>query len=134
VAQLPTHIPLQLLDSIAEANAQSGGQVVVTGSHGGASAAKFVLALPVPPRAVFFNDAGVGKAQAGIVALGLLDAVGIPAATYGHQTARIGDALDGYTHGVLTHVNPAAHALGVRVNAPVQQAVLELLPKPPGRV
>ena len=43
--------------------------MVVSGSHGGRSAAEFVIALSQKPSCVFFNDAGGGKEDAGKVAL-----------------------------------------------------------------
>ena len=53
--------------------------MVVSGSHGGTSAAEFAARAGV--RAVIFNDAGVGKENAGVRGLELLDALGIAAAT-----------------------------------------------------
>ena len=51
-----TRRALVLLDSIAHVDAGCAGQVVVSGSHGGTSAAGFVLAQERPPLACFFND------------------------------------------------------------------------------
>ena len=116
-----------LLDSIALIDADSFDQVVVSGSHGGASAAQFVLDLGQSqgrwPQVVFYNDAGGGKDRAGIVALDMLGSVGLACATYSHESARIGDAQDGYDHGVLTHANAQAMALGVRPGDTVRQWV-----------
>ena len=102
-----------LLDSIALIDQEAGGQVVISGSHGGSSAAKFVLAIGIKPLAVFYNDAGVGKDNAGIVALHLLGGIDVACATYAHDSACIGDARDGYTRGVVTHVNAYAASLGI---------------------
>lgn len=113
-----------LLDSIALIDAASLGQVVVSGSHGGASAAQFVLDLGQAqgrwPAIVFYNDAGGGKERAGIVALDMLGAVGVACVTYSHNSARIGDAQDGYDNGVVTHVNAQAQALGVQPGGTVR--------------
>ncbi len=57
---MPTPRTLHLLDSIALITPEMADGVVVTGSHGGTSAAGFVLALQYKPHAVFFNDAGIG--------------------------------------------------------------------------
>jgi hypothetical protein len=107
-----------LLDSIALIDTQAFEQVVVSGSHGGASAAQFVLDLGQAqrrwPTLVFYNDAGGGKERAGIVALDMLGAVGLACVTYSHQSARIGDAQDGYENGVVTHVNAQAQVLGIK--------------------
>jgi hypothetical protein len=66
-----------------------------------------------------FNDAGVGKDRAGIAALDLLDADGIAAVTVSHDSARIGEASDAWQHGVLSHLNAAAVALGLLAAQPL---------------
>lgn len=111
---------LVLLDSIALIDASAEGHVVVSGSHGGSSAAGFVLALQAKPLVVFYNDAGVGKANAGILALEMLGAIGLACATYSHQSACIGNAADGLENGVVTHANPTAQTLGIRAGARVK--------------
>jgi hypothetical protein len=126
---------LFVVDSISSAEPSMAGAVVVSGSHGGSSAARFVLALPVKPHAVFFNDAGVGKDQAGIVGLAMLEQVGVIAAAYSHETARIGDAADGLDHGRISRVNESAMRAGLRAGQAVS-AVVERLrltsASPPG--
>jgi hypothetical protein len=52
---------ISLLDSIALIDSSHAGTIVVTGSHGGRSAAGFVVDVSKKPLAVFFNDAGGGK-------------------------------------------------------------------------
>ncbi len=117
---------LLLLDSISALADLGADRVVVTGSHGGRSAAQFVLDAPVAPHAVLFNDAGVGKDNAGIVALAMLQARAIAAATYAHDSARIGDAADGALNGVISHVNEAARALGLAPGSTVAEAITRL--------
>ena len=123
--------PLFLLDSIAVVEASMAGAVVVSGSHGGVSAARYVLGMKARPHAVLFNDAGVGKDEAGIVGLTLLEQVGVIAATYSHRSARIGDAADGYESGQISHLNPAAARAGLRVGQRVLDAVARLRSLPP---
>lgn len=106
---------LVLLDSIALINAQHAGAVIVTGSHGGLSAAHFVTELQQKPFAVAFNDAGGGKDDAGRVALQALQSVGVLAVTYAHTSARIGEAQDGLDNGVISGFNPLASAQGLTV-------------------
>ena len=117
---------LLLLDSIAHVDPECAGNVVVTGSHGGTSAAGFVLGQAVSPRAVLFNDAGVGKDEAGVAALAMLQQRGVIAAAYSHLSARIGDAADGLANGVLGHLNSAALAAGLRPGMAVRDAVSRL--------
>jgi hypothetical protein len=114
-----------VIDSITQLAAGDEGAIVVSGSHGGTSSGEFALALPL--RAVFFNDAGIGKDEAGIAALAMLQARGVAAASVAHTSARIGDALDAWLHGVVSRVNAAAWALGIRVGEGVRAAAERLL-------
>ena len=106
-----------LLDSIAEILPGDAGRLVVSGSHGGVSAAQFAVAVRL--RGCFLNDAGLGKDEAGIAGLALLD---YPAAAYSHMSARIGDAADAWANGRLTHINAAGRAMGWRAGLSVQAA------------
>ena len=116
--------PVLLLDSITEAVHHPTGAVVVCGSHGGRSSARY--ALEAQPRLVVFNDAGVGKDRAGIAALEILLAAGIAACAVAHDSARIGDAGSTWHDGVIAHLNRAAEALGaqrgLRIRDWLQQA------------
>ena len=118
---------ISLLDSIALIDSSHAGTIVVTGSHGGRSAAGFVVDVSKKPLAVFFNDAGGGKDDAGKVGLGMLQAIGVPAACYSHMSARIGDAQDGLDNGILTDMNDLAKQLGVKKDMQVIQAVHYLM-------
>lgn len=105
-------IALHLVDSITEAIGRAGGEVAVSGSHGGVSAGRFALDAGVV--LAVFSDAGVGKDDAGIAALALLQARGVAACTVAHTSARIGEARSTWDDGVISHVNDAARALGAR--------------------
>jgi uncharacterized protein YunC (DUF1805 family) len=105
--------PIVTADSITRISAEEArGAVVVNASHGGVYAA--YLAAKLGAAAAIFNDAGVGRDGAGIGGLDYLEALGIPAATVGHMTARIGDGADMLARGAITHANPLATTLGVR--------------------
>jgi hypothetical protein len=117
---------LFVVDSIAVAEPAMAGAVVVCGSHGGVSAARYVLALPVKPHAVFFNDAGIGKDQAGVVGLAMLERVGVIAAAYSHESACIGDAADGLDSGLISRVNEPAMRAGLRAGQTVSTTVERL--------
>jgi len=117
---------LFVVDSIAVAEPAMADAVVVCGSHGGVSAARYVLALPTQPLAVFFNDAGVGKDEAGIVGLAMLQQVGVIAGTYSHESARIGEAADGLEHGVISHVNVLGSLAGLTAGQAVGEQVARL--------
>ncbi len=114
-----------LMDSITKVSKDDEGQVVVSASHGGSSSGEF--ALEVPLKAVFFNDAGVGKEDAGIAALTMLQSHAIAGGTVSHLSARIGDSQDMWDHGVISHLNDAALALGLHVNERLDQALARLV-------
>ena len=97
--------------------------MVISGSHGGRSAAEFVIALSQKPSCVFFNDAGGGKDNAGKLALEMLQAHNIPCACYSHLSARIGDAQDGYDNGVVSGMNSLAKAMGLNIGMRINEAV-----------
>ena len=121
---IPIHVVV--LDSITQVSAEHAGLCVVTGSHGGVSAASYAQA--VAARVYVFNDAGVGKDRAGIAALALLDVQGIAAVAVSHDSARIGDARDTWESGEITAVNTAARRLGLRPGEPVRRALAALPP------
>src|SRR5207245_3034720 len=104
--------PIAPADSITRIPDEARGAVVVNASHGGVYAA--YLAAKLGAAAAIFNDAGVGRERAGIGGLDYLQKLGVPAATVGHMTARIGDGADMLARGVISHANPPATALGVR--------------------
>ena len=122
---MPNAASVVLLDSVTEVTAAHGGCVVVTGSHGGQSAGRYALA--VPARLYVFNDAGVGKDAAGIAALAMLDAAGQPAVAVAHTSARIGEAADTWTGGVISRANAAAAAQGYRAGQALRTVVEQRL-------
>jgi hypothetical protein len=88
------------------------GRAALAGSHAGVYAA--YLAAKAGVKAVILSDAGVGREQAGIGGLKLLQQLGVPGAAIGHRTARIGDGADAMRRGILTYVNRAAAQIGLR--------------------
>ncbi|MFZ9623900.1 MAG: hypothetical protein ACO3AD_01460 [Burkholderiaceae bacterium] len=123
-----------LLDSIALVSTlgeHSADTVIVSGSHGGVSAASFVVDHPHRPLIVFFNDAGIGKDDAGIAGLPMLEAIGVAGCAYSHLSARIGEAADGLASGVVSHVNAPARAMGIEAGDRVA-AIVAARCGPPG--
>ena len=114
-----------VMDSITNLAEDDAGALVVSGSHGGSSAAEFALRVPVA--GAFFNDAGIGKDQAGIAALAMLEAHSIPAATVAHTSARIGDGEDTWVNGVVTHANAAARRIGVTPGSSLRASLMRII-------
>src|SRR5437763_449826 len=124
--------PIVIADSITRvAEADARGAVVVNASHGGIYAA--YLAAQLGAAAAVFNDAGVGRDRAGISGLAYLQELGMPAATIGHDTARIGDGADMLARGVITHANGLAEALDCRAGMSCRNAAAALPSPEPAR-
>jgi hypothetical protein len=104
-------VELRVVDSITELGPRDEGCLAVSGSHGGASSARYAIAAR--PLLSVFNDAGVGKDAAGIAGLAMLQAQGLAACAVAHDSARIGDARSTLADGIIVHLNAAARALGV---------------------
>lgn len=114
-----------IMDSITKVTPEDEGAIVVAASHGGASSGEF--ALDVPLRLVVLNDAGIGKDEAGIAALAMLESRGVACAAVGHDSARIGDSQDMWAEGVLSRLNGRAEALGLRQGQKLRDAVTTLV-------
>jgi len=114
-----------IMDSITKVTPEDAGSFVVAASHGGASSGEF--ALEVPLGLVVLNDAGIGKDQAGIASLAMLEEQGVAGVTVGHDSARIGDARDMWESGVISRVNAPARALGLGEGQSIKDALPRVL-------
>src|SRR5689334_19218012 len=99
-----------VVDSATRLGPDAAGAVVVCGSHGGLYPAG--LAARAGVRAIVFNDAGIGRHQAGIAGVHWLDSLGIPAVALDHDSARIGDAADMLANGRVSMANDIAAGHG----------------------
>lgn len=102
---------IRLVDSITQPK-DAEGMVVIAGSHGGISSGRYAAQLGL--RGIVFNDAGVGKDDAGIESLAYLDDLGLPTATVDNGTARIGDGVS-MSQGEISYVNEIAEECGCEV-------------------
>ena len=109
------------VDTIAHVAPEDEGQIIATGSHGGISSGEYAGRVAVA--AVFFNDAGVGKEDAGIAALDYLESRGIAAGAVSHESAIIGDAAETWECGVVSALNERARAAGFAPGEPLRTAV-----------
>ncbi|WP_457637170.1 hypothetical protein [Oceanithermus sp.] len=114
-----------LLDSVTEGGPELRGELVITGSHGGLSAGRYAAAYQ--PRLVAFNDAGIGKDEAGVAGLRLLEERGVAAVAVSSASARIGEAADTWVSGVISRVNAPAAALGLKPGTSLQEAIERLI-------
>ena len=110
-----------VVDSVTSLDAGHADTVVVSGSHGGVIAARYVASVAV--RGAVFNDAGVGCDDAGVSGLDALAIVGIPSAAVSHCSARIGDGADTLASGIISRANVRASAQGVTPGMSCREAV-----------
>ena len=115
---------ITITDSITFLNETNAGDIVVCGSHGGVSAGEYALKHRV--KAVFFNDAGIGKNNAGIKSLETLSNAGIPACTVDCMSAEIFNGLDVFENGIISVCNQLATTCGINVNMSVKEAVQKI--------
>jgi hypothetical protein len=103
-------VKILTVPSCSSVRAEHRSHVVVSGSYGGRynafNAAKWGV------RGVIMNDAGIGRDNAGIRGLEYLDQIELAAAAADAQTCHIGDGDHMLAHGIISHVNRAAAALG----------------------
>lgn len=112
--------PVYVADSATSFTRVHAGGVLISGSHGGRTAVTF--ALIAAARAALFNDAGVGKENAGIAGLELAEEHQVPAATVDYRSARIGVGSD--THvGIVSFCNQSAAEVGVQAGMHAARAV-----------
>ena len=113
-------LKIHVVNSITQVGSDAKGQVVVAGSHGGLIAGAIAAAAQV--RGVVFNDAGVGKDNAGIASLAALQSMGMAAATVSRRNAPMGDGQAMMRKGVVSFVNDFARSCGVRPGMPCATA------------
>lgn len=109
-----------LLGSVTDLTEYYQGQNVLVGSHGGLAVGQHALHMGVS--GLICHDAGIGREEAGVTSLALLDSYEIPAASVGHQTARIGDPQDMLNRGCITRVNEVARFYGLKPSMSCSEA------------
>ncbi|ASB50721.1 hypothetical protein CDL62_16980 [Alkalitalea saponilacus] len=116
-----------LLDSLGDLQSDNTRPILVCGSHcgGNQELAKHVKNCHV--KAVFLNNAGVGKNEAGIRGLSHYEAENILACAVDHNSAEIGIARDTWESGTISHSNTLAEELGIEIGNSVQEAVAKII-------
>ena len=92
---------------------QDRGGIVATGSHCALNSGHAVE--PFRPRLVFFNDAGPGADNGGILGFEILDRAGIAGVAVAARSARIGDGRSTLQDGTVSAGQPGCNRLGARV-------------------
>jgi len=107
----PSGYRIVAMDSNSMVTPENKKDIIMTGSHGGLVGS--VPAVKYPVIAAFYNDAGVGKEQAGVSRLAWLQKAGVISATVDAATARIGVGMETYLHGIISHAGVAAQEIGI---------------------
>ena len=116
-----------LLDSLGDLNADNASPILVCASHCGDNGT-FARKLKIcRVKAVFLNNAGIGKNQAGISGLPHYAAEGILACAVNHNSAEIGIARDTWESGIISHTNTLAGEAGIQPGESVQEAVARII-------
>ena len=117
------------MDSISIIDNGDLHAAIVSGSNGGMASGRHVLTFDC--LCFFFNDAGVGKADAGIKGIFLLDPINVPAGTVSYRSARISDGLDSWENGLISALNTSAERAGFHVGERLQDALKRFLQPQP---
>ena len=114
-------VTITVTDSITFLNANNSGDIVVCGSHGGLSAGEYAQKHHV--KAVFFNDAGIGKNNAGVKSLDHLSDAGILACTVDCMSAEIFNGQDVLENGIITVSNQLAKSRNIKERMTVKEVI-----------
>jgi hypothetical protein len=114
-------VTITVADSITFLNENNAGDIVVCGSHGGVSAGHYAQKHQL--KAVFFNDAGIGKNNAGIKSLESLSDAGILACSVDCMSAEIFNGHDVLENGIISVCNKLAKARNIKEKMTVKEAI-----------
>jgi uncharacterized protein YunC (DUF1805 family) len=114
-------VEITVTDSITFLNERNAGDIVVCGSHGGLSAGDYAQKHKV--KAVFFNDAGIGKNNAGVKSLEALSGAGILACTVDCMSAEIFNGQDVLENGIISVCNQMAKSRNIKEKMTVKEAI-----------
>lgn len=113
------------MDSNSMVTKENQMDIIMTGSHGGRVGS--LPAVKCHVAAAFYNDAGVGKDNAGISRLTWLEENHIYGAAVDANTARIGIGMETYKSGIVSHVNALTESIGIRPGISAAEAARIIL-------
>jgi len=107
-------------DTAGTYDEKNKNDVVVDGSHFGVNSGRVTAKAGVRGR--IGNDAGIGKNNAGIAGLKILEEHGIPGAAISCMSAKIGVGMSTYETGKISVVNKLAKKLGIKPGMSAKEA------------
>ncbi|MDX6391068.1 MAG: hypothetical protein QOJ73_2131 [Streptosporangiaceae bacterium] len=119
-------LTVRVLDSASLIESRDVGAVVVTGSHGATPGSDPARAVRWPVAFAAFNDAGMGKDEAGVSRIVVLGERFIPAVAVAAVSARIGEGRSTLFDGVVSYLNRTAAACGLVAGEPLMDQLRTL--------
>lgn len=116
-----------LLDSLGDLQPDNSSPILVCGSHCGDNGTFARKLKNCRVKAVFLNNAGIGKNQAGISGLSYYEAENIVACAVDHFSAEIGVARDTWESGIISHTSTLAEEIGIKIGDSVKEAVAKII-------
>ena len=116
-----------LLDSLGDLQPDNSSPILVCGSHCGDNGTFARKLKNCRVKAVFLNNAGIGKNQAGISGLSHYEAESIVACAVDHFSAEIGVARDTWESGIISHTSTLAEEVGIKIGDSVKEAVAKII-------
>jgi hypothetical protein len=109
---LSSYKTVKMYDSISYVSSNDKNNFIISGSHGGIPSSNYAIDKKV--FGAVFNDAGIGKNNAGILGLSILEKKQILGITVSADSAEIGNSKDTYTNGIISHYNETAKNYGAQ--------------------
>ena len=116
-----------LLDSLGDLQPSNTSPILVCGSHCGGNRDLAGHVKNCHVKAVFLNNAGVGKNQAGIRGLSHYEAENVLACAVDNYSAEIGIACDTYASGIISHTSTQAETIGIQIGDSVKEAIAKII-------
>ena len=111
---------LIIVDTTSDVHEGNDTDVIVTGSHSGINSCEYLAGHNI--KGAIGNDAGMGKENAGIAGMEILEEQGIPAAAVSCLSARIGNGTSTYEQGKISAVNETGKKLGITIGMSAREA------------
>ncbi|MBA7626728.1 hypothetical protein ES703_34183 [subsurface metagenome] len=114
-----------IVDTTSDVHEGNDTDIIITGSHSGIPGGKYLFGLNI--KGVIGNDAGMGKNNAGIAGMKILEEHGIPAAAVLGMSAHIGNGTSTYEQGKISATNELAKKLGITIGMSAKEAADKML-------
>ncbi len=116
---------LIIVDTTSDVHEGNANDVIMSGSHSGQNCGEHLSHNNI--KGTIGNDAGIGKNDAGIAGMKILEEHGIPAAAVASLSAKIGNGTSTYEQGKISAANELARKLGITAGMTASEAADRML-------